>query len=676
MPPNKDKTTGNMNNKAYVVFTNDNKANVVNISAARRDLGVIKHRTVGSSSDPLSDLHTRAPYNRLDYDAVRPDERIPRKFRDVIHACRAAYLRVGIVRNVIDMMTDFTTEDLKIVHPDKKVEAFFRVWMKKVNLREAVDEFVRHFLVDGNVVVKRITARLSKPVEEQWAEEKTVGADEKLYIETKVPKREIPWRYSFLNVAALTWLGGEEAQIAGKKRLAFRVSKNIAEMIRTPNDDFQKGIVSRLPESLVKNIKTNSGDWVELDMDTVYVSHNKKDTWEDWAPPFLYSVLSEIYFRDKLRQAEVSALDGVINVIRLWKLGDHENGFLPNQAIIDKLIDILQANTGGGAMDLVWDSLIDMQEYYPPVDKILGSEKYEQVNRDILIGLGVPEVLIGGQGSNFSNSWIQLRTLVEKLEYIRQAVIDWLNIELRYVCNAMDIKIVPKIRFNNMNLEDENVTRKLILDLLDRGVISVEAVHDVYGEDFLMEVERMKYEKQLFKSAGIKPKSPLDPKPVKPGGAKPPTGRKGAGRPKKSVDTSTRKTRKAKPRRSAGSELTIFALDAIDAIDQNIIPVYMENLGVASARKLTNDQKEELSNVRMSVLACIKPNDKLDRDSLITIAEKCDQFDPEIVTYIEKSILKFISDNGVEPTVTQRKRLEAVAWAKFHEMGDDNQEGI
>src|SRR5690606_10512365 len=104
-----------------------------------------------------------------------------------------------------------------------------------------------------------------------------------------------------------------------------------------------------------------------------------------------------------------------------------------------------------------------------PIENILGEEKYNQVNRDILIGLGVPEVLIGGKGGNFSNSFIQLKTLIEKLKYVRSRVIEWLETEIAILCKSMDIKILPKIKCPPI-LDDENTTRKLIVGLFDRGI--------------------------------------------------------------------------------------------------------------------------------------------------------------------------------------------------------------
>lgn len=67
---------------------------------------------------------------------------------------------------------------------------------------------------------------------------------------------------------------------------------------------------------------------------------------------------------DKLRpfmQGDVTA-----GTIRLWKLGKSNHQILPSQDLIDKLIDILKHNTGNGALDIVWDDMIDLQVEYLP----------------------------------------------------------------------------------------------------------------------------------------------------------------------------------------------------------------------------------------------------------------------------------------------------------------------
>lgn len=589
----------------------------------------------------------RAPFSRQDYDRFRPNESTPVAFKDAIIACRDAYIRVGVVRNVIDMMTDFVTEDFKAVHPDRAVEAFLRVWIKKTGFINAIEEFARHILLDYNVVVKRTTAKVSKPVERQLTNDQAFAEPIKLYKEpSPVGSKEIPWRYSFLNIVALEWIPSP----TGEKLLGFRPSSQIISAIKDGSNPLINSMVSKMPPDVVKNLKADETGIIPLDMDNIYVAHCKKDSWQDWSPPGLYSVLSDIKFKEKLKLSDVATADGTINAIRLWKLGDHVNGVYPTSAVTNKLAQALESNLGGGVIDIIWDSMIDMEPYYPPKDT-LGPQKYEEVDKDILIGLGVPDVLIGGRGANFSNAFIQLKTLVEKLKRIRAIVTEWAVGEINLVCDGMGIETNPVVRFGQMGLEDKDVNRKMVLDLLDRGVISVEAVLDIYGEDFLLETERIPQENKMFKKIGIDVLSPLDP--AQPSDS---TGG-GAGRPPKSKDVTIRKTRTPVPRTKG----LLFAMEAIDFIDDNVLGVYIKELGVSNARKLTNEQRQEINDIRATVLASIKPNQTLDGTLMENIKPH-----QEILFIMIESIKEFTSQNGREPSLIELKRIEAISWANFY----------
>lgn len=610
--------------------------------------------SVASTNEIVTDVSYRAPFDRSDYDRFRPNEMHPRKFKDLVLSCRHIYRRVGIVREVINLMTDFACEDLEILHIDPSAQAFLNVWAKKIDLKAAAEEFVRHFLVDGNTVVKRVTARLSKPVERDMMENVKASPDINVRKPaSSVDPREIPWRYIFLNVANLEWLGGEVARLAGLKKLGFRMSKRLVSKIKSPSGkDMESEIVKNLPADIRKQMANgiSGSNLIELDMDKLYIAHYKKDSWDMWASPFLEAILPDIMFKDKLRMADMAALDGVINVIRIWKLGDHKEGVLPDDGAISKLINILEANVGGGAMDIVWDSMIDMEPYYPPIGDILGPEKYEQVNKDILIGLGVPEVLLGGSGSNFSNSFIQLKTIVEKLEYVRQELIKWIDKEVKLVCKAMNIDTLPKVKFNHMNLHDENIHRKLIVGLMDRGILSVESVLKAYGEDFLIEIERVKQESSMFKKEGIELHNPLE---------KPDPGAgQGSGRPALTKDGGgERKQRRAEPRTSA-----VFAMEAIKSIEDHVFPAYMESWGVSDARRLTADQRKELDEVRVVALACINKGDDISKDNILSTVES-GKYDTEVINAAKIGLAKFAADTGKNPTIQQKHLIEAIAWS-------------
>ena len=64
----------------------------------------------------------RPSFSRSDYDSFRPGEAIPTKQKRIMGMCMSAYDRVGIIRNVIDLMSDFASQGLVLVHPNKNIE--------------------------------------------------------------------------------------------------------------------------------------------------------------------------------------------------------------------------------------------------------------------------------------------------------------------------------------------------------------------------------------------------------------------------------------------------------------------------------------------------------------------------------------------------------------------------
>lgn len=602
-----------------------------------------------------TNINTRAPMGRDDYDYWRPNERIPTNFQDIVSACRAAYKTNGTVRNVINLMVDFAVEDMRILHEDKAIETFYNVWANRIKLNDKIEEFARHLLLDGNVVVKRFTSKLSRPAEREW--NKIVAKPDLPNIKKRkdgIATREIPINYYFLDISNLKWIHNEIEHMAGRPKLAINLTSKTVRNIK--NKAREKQLRELLAEDIRKgleegNIKEST---IPLNMEKLYVAHYKKDSWDRWADPYLVAVLKDLQFKNKLHQADLSALDGVINVIRLWRLGDHKEKMFPNSAIVDRLIDILQTNTGGGALDVVWDSMIDMQEFYPPVEKILGPEKYTQVNKDILFGLGIPEVLLGGAGANFSNSWIQLKTIIEKLEFIRQKIVEWMQEEFDIVARGMGFAKPAKARFGKMDLQDENVTKKLIVGLLDRGVISVETVLKTYGEDYLVEVERIVRENKEFEDRGLEKFNPLNNQEE---GDGPNDG--GEGRPPATKETQKRDDRNPKPKRGSGSSVdNIIGLEVVNKVDKFLSSHALNYFDVKNFRQITACQRKEYDKMRVAILSNVKSMD----DDLSELVMSNPRTNKKFVYIFNEAVNKFHKVMKKEPTQDQHKLLLAAAW--------------
>jgi hypothetical protein len=437
----------------------------------------------------------RTGFTREDYNRFRSSESVPKRQKEAIRMCMQAYDKVGIIRNVIDLMADFAGQGINIVHPNKRIEKFFRAWFNKVNGIERSERFLNTLYRCGNVVVKRRTAKISRKVERDL---KSAASPDMEALVKNVTKKEIPWKFDFLNPMSIEVIGDELATFVGQPQYALKVSKlvrGLANKGLMTDSPYHKNIQALLPPDIVKSIKEGESV-IPLDPEKVSVHYYKKDDWLVWANPMIFAILDDIIMLEKMKLADISALDGAISNIRLWSLGDLDNKILPTKAAINKLRNILASNVGGGTMDLVWGPELKFTESSTQVFRFLGKEKYEPVLTNIYAGLGVPPTLTGmaATGGGFTNNFISLKTLVERLEYGRQILVNWWNQELEIVQKAMGFRLPAKIHFDQMVLSDEASEKNLLIQLADRNIISSETLVERFGE--IPEIEKIRIRRE------------------------------------------------------------------------------------------------------------------------------------------------------------------------------------
>lgn len=652
----------NKKDSSHASFDKNNKRSVGQKLAQHSEfidsVQVVKTSAGSSLKDILPNISARPGFRRQDYEAFRPSEALPNSFPDIIVACQAVYKTVGIVKTMIDLMTDFSCEGLGFLHEHKREEIFYNAWAKKINLQRTVHDFTRNILRDGNVIVRRYTARLGKRQEQDMLRTSSTP-DIKLSLrdEPKVLKNEIPWKYVFISPVSVEVVGGPIGSFVNERMYALKLPRELIRAVRNPKDS-EKHLLERLPKEIVKAIKDGKKT-VLLPMDKTYIAHYKKDDWDTWAIPILFPVLKDLIFKDKMQLADQAALDGIINVVRLWKLGDHKEGILPKKAAANKLMNILQNSVGGGSIDLIWDSMISMEAFYPPLDKILGSEKYDRVDRDIMFGLGIPEVLLGGKGANFSNAFLQFKTLIERLEYIRNEVTAWLREEVKVIMKAKGWRIPPRIIFNRLSLRDEIAIKQLLIQLFDRNVISTENLHQAFDNDFVVELERLRREEKLRNNnPGVFDKA--GPFVVLPPESNEPDNPEENGRPSGLPDKNDRERVNIKPRQASEFTDLLFLADELQInIDEAMDKLYLVNAGVKSVKNLKNDQKRELKDIKIyAFFNC--PGSFTDIQELF---QKENNQYSEIFGEYTRQTKDFMSKYGHEPKVAENKKLKSFAWA-------------
>lgn len=439
----------------------------------------------------LPGISARQPFDRYDYEYFRPGEAIPRKYDDIIKSCDAVYISNGLIRYVIDLMSDFACQGIKLSHPVKAEQKFYQDWFKKVNGPERSERFLSYLYRHNMVTVITSNAKISSKLafahrEASWLDTKTdvkrsydlPDADVKLE-KDKVYKGVLPIQFTFLHPC---FVHPKSALEALKQRPSY--------VYKPPFNN-----------SLGINNKE-----IDLDPTRTCVYFYKKDDWQIKPVPFLFPLIQHAIMIDKLNLADSAALDGATSRVRIFKLGDLDKMIFPDDAAISKLENILLSNTGGGPIDLIWSPDIDILESKVDISTFLGKEKFAPHLEQLYVGLGVPPTLIG-IGTGATNNLISLKTFIQRLVYGRQQLVHFWEKQIRHVQKAIGFSKPAIIEFDFTDLGEEAAQRKLLMDMADRNIISDERLLELLGHDADMEKIRVNREERERRSDRRAPKT-------------------------------------------------------------------------------------------------------------------------------------------------------------------------
>ncbi len=584
-------------------------------------------KTQGSTYRHFIDIEpnrsVRPGFNANDYYAFRPGEAVPNQQRRIIKMCMDAYDKVGIIRNIIDLMGDFGSQGINIVHRDKSVEKFYQQWFRNVHGKERSERFLNNLYKAGNVIIYRSYAKVTPQLNNYM---KALSSDIKVEV-PNLAENEIPWRYNFFNPLTVKNKDGNLSLFMGLRNYTITTNSFF--------DKFQSGdipnhVLETLPVNIKQSIKRGEKD-IPLDPERLSMFYYKKDDWRQWANPMIYAILDDIIMLEKMRLADLSALDGAISNIRLWTLGSLDHKILPNKAAINKLRDILSSNVGGGTMELVWGPELSFQESSSDVYKFLGSEKYNSVLNSIYAGLGVPPTLTGmaNNGGGFTNNFISLKTLVERLQYGRDQLVRFWEKELEIVRKAMGFRYKAHIQFDQMSLSDETAEKNLLIQLADRDIISHETLLERFKE--IPQIENIRIKRELNKRDTIGPEKagPFHPPPAPekedaevPSTDPSPTDKPtdvevNGGRPLFKQDDGPRKKRVEKPRsKPSVAEAFVYAEESWAKVSEVITKAFLDINNKKNLRQLTKAQFTDLENLKLDVFTNFNIGDEVSEKTI------------------------------------------------------------
>jgi hypothetical protein len=235
--------------------------------------------------------------------------------------------------------------------------------------------------------------------------------------------------------------------------------------------------------------------------------------------PFLYDVLESFKHKRNLKRMDYSIAARVISAILHVRVGSDEYPLTEDQE--DFLTDLEQKfkwreNITEDDVERVFtlftNHTVALEWIFPQIEALLDDTKYDSVNRDILVGLGFPKILVTGETDRSFSSDPEIATLspLNTLEVMRnqllpiaKKVYSEMRAKNRVVNN------LPEIKFKPINLMSLQLFYEGLNKLYEVGSISKQSLSEAYGYDFYTEVGKISEEMEVIKREGVPEFAPV-----------------------------------------------------------------------------------------------------------------------------------------------------------------------
>jgi len=440
--------------------------------------------------------------------------------QDLFSRAYKYYFEQDIYGSHIDVLTNLAGKGFENDCDDEDIKHFYDVWGIDVKIKRVLrwilfDFFrvgmVRTYKVVGKYepgisylspqpgtkiergVLKQMSQRadrINKKREELAIEQEHNGESEKAQKKRKWSKGYIPIGYTILNPLNVTIEGNllfdnTKVTLTPSDELKKMLQKNQSELTHD-----EKELVKNLPNDFKKAVLEGN---IPLDPDYVGEVDYRKQPYERYPKPRGSKAFEALEYKSKLREADLSTLDGITNYILKITIGSDEFPVRSQTELeaVSKLFD-----TASKSFDVVWNHTLEIEKIVSPeIEAILGQDKYKQVNEDIMGGIAMSRAMFDGTAKmSQGEAGLYTRTLVEEINYAREEVEEWIYKEYREIAEAQGFDKFPKIRWDNAILRDIILYMSTISQLVDRRMLSYRTALEQLGFEFENEFTNMQEE--------------------------------------------------------------------------------------------------------------------------------------------------------------------------------------
>lgn len=418
-----------------------------------------------------------------------------------VEHCKFFYRTEPLVSTTIDKLVEIGINDLTF-SKNKLSENEYRVFTAfKPKLMEFAEQMATEYLLSGLVIPEVSYAAVDKDF--------IFSLGVKKYSSLILP--DSMWVRDATTVKIYT------SMIGDKPSYFVKIPESFIQFINNKGKYADGKEDKELYEMLLRHYKdfvasVNKGEReILLENDNIF---RRKYTSDNQYPvPYIASSLEALHHKRKLRRMDYSIVDKVISAIMHVKLGSDEFPISETDADMGYVEDIRSQLRMRGTsqqtleriFQLITNHTVEINWVFPDTKALLDTEKYSDINQEILFGLGFPRVLITGEAQKSGTSDSEIATLspVKTAENFRAKILEVIKDICIEISKRNGFTSVPTVQFKSINLHKFQDFLSGLIQLYNSAAISRTSLGNEFGYDFNAEADLMSQEKDKLESLGL-----------------------------------------------------------------------------------------------------------------------------------------------------------------------------
>ncbi len=379
--------------------------------------------------------------------------------RDAIQLSVKAYWAFPLLRNVVEVMGELSNSNLYLEGGNKNTRDFIMAWFERINLWHLKEQFFREWFRSGNAFLYRFEAHIPSAQMKKMTQVYGAASSDK-----------VPVKYILMNPESIV-AGGD--LMFGRPTYYKVLSTYELAKLKSQDTDEAKELFKSLDPAIKKAIKESAAvAQIPLDPNRLSVLLYKAQSYEAMGVPMAFGVIRDIETKLEFKRIDLSIARTTERAMLLVNIGEAENEYNQgrnfNPAVADTIKSLFLNESV--ARTLITDHTVKAEWLIPDIGKILGEEKYAQLDKDISIGLNA---ILFDSGEKFANTSIKVQVFLERLKEARQAFLhNFLQPEIKRVCKAIGARVYPTAVFEDLSLKDELQYSKLAVSMAQLGFLT------------------------------------------------------------------------------------------------------------------------------------------------------------------------------------------------------------